>query len=145
MLRRAFGRLGIEAVGVFEDARVAVGGADHRHHHGPRRNVDAGEARVAQGEAEGALDGTLEAQALLDEVRDRPGIAAELLGEGGLLAEEPHSRGEQARRGLLPGGEDDGGEADDVHHLGELAIAESDAGQLAHARRRAAQARRSSM
>ena len=45
---------------------------------GPRRDVDAGEARIAQGQTEGALDGTLEAQALLDEVRDRLGIAAEL-------------------------------------------------------------------
>ena len=64
---------------------------------------------------------------------------------GGLLAEEPHSRGEQARRRLLPGGEEDGGEADHVHHLGELSIGEPDAGQPAHARRRRGEARRSSM
>ena len=102
---------------------------------------DAGEARIAQGQAEGALDGTLEAQALLDEVRDRLGIASSSSATVGLLAENPHSRGEQARRRLLPGGEDDGGEADDVHHLGELSIGEPDAGQPAHdvvARRSAA-------
>src|SRR6185295_13652424 len=51
---------GIEAVGVFEDPWVAVGRADHRHRDGPRRNRHAGEARIAQGQAEGALDGTLE-------------------------------------------------------------------------------------
>ena len=61
-----------------------------------------------------------------------PGSAAELVGERGLLGEDPHSRGEQARRGLLPGGEEDGGEAHHVHHLGELAVGEPDAGQLAH-------------
>src|SRR5262245_53470482 len=64
----------IEAVGIFEDARVAVGGADHGHHDRTGRNVDVRQLRIAQGEAEGALDGTLEAQTLLDEVLDRRGI-----------------------------------------------------------------------
>src|SRR5215468_8628492 len=124
--------LGVEAVGVFKNTRAAVGGADHGHHDGPRRKLGAGQARIAEGEAEGAFDGTLEAQALLDEVRNRRGIASKLLNQGGLLAEDPHSRAEQARRGLLPGGEEDCREADDVHYLGELAIAESNARQPAH-------------
>src|SRR4029077_9516039 len=92
-------------------------------------------------QAEGALDGTFEAQALLDEVRDGTRIASELLGDGWLLAENPHSREEQARRRLLPGSEDDGGETDDVHHVGKLSIGEPDGGQSAHevvARRSAA-------
>src|SRR5262249_22010386 len=133
--------LGIEVFGIGEDLRVAVGGADHRHHDRACRDMDARERRITQCEAEGALDGALEAQALLDEVRDRLGIASELLGEGGLLGEDPHCRGEQARRGLLSGGEDDRGETHHVHHLGELAIREPDARQPAHhvvARRRAA-------
>src|SRR5262245_53720131 len=131
----------IEVFGIGEHVRVGGGGGDHRHHDRACRDMDARERRIAQCEAEGALDGALEAQALLDEVRHRLGIASELLGEGGLLGEDPHCRGEQPRRGLLSGGEDDRGETHHVHHLGELAIGEPHAGQPAHhvvARRRAA-------
>src|SRR5262245_22458471 len=72
----------IEAVRIFEEVWVAVRGTDHRHRDRPRGNVDAGEFRIAQGQTEGALDRTFEAQALLDEVRDQLGIAPELRGDG---------------------------------------------------------------
>src|SRR5262245_46859418 len=68
--------LRVEAVGIFEHQGITVGGADHRHQDGARRDVDAGDLGVLQGHAEGPLDGALEAQTFLDEIGDCPGISA---------------------------------------------------------------------
>ena len=101
---------------------VAVGGAVEQHHRRARRDVDAADRRGAAGEAEVGLHRALDAQHLLEEVRDALAVGAQLVLELRVLGEVLQRGGEQARGRLLAGGEQERRGAHDVDDLGRGAV-----------------------
>ena len=81
------------------------------------------------GEPEVAFDRGLDAERLLDEVRDELTPLPEELLQVRTLADELQGGAEQPHRRLLSGGEEVGGDADHVDDLGQLAVGERRGGQ----------------
>ena len=121
--------LGIESVGVLEPARVAVGGpVDHHHRAAGTEGFVADGGRHPR-QPEVALHRALDAQALLDEVRQQAAIATQPLLDVGLVAHHLQRGGQQPHRRLLARGEDVGGHPHDVADLGHRAVRERRRGQ----------------
>src|SRR3954467_4233983 len=95
VLARA-GALHLELGGALELARIAVGGAVDDHHGGTRRDLGATDGGGRAREAEVALDGALEPEALLHEVRDQLPLCAQLLLKVVILGETLQRGSEEA-------------------------------------------------
>ena len=128
-LSRGVAALDAELAGSLEVPRVAVGGAVEHHQRRPGGHVDPADGRGPTGQAEVALHRRLDAERLLHEVRDQLPPLAEQLLQLGAVADELQGGAEQADGGLLPGGEQVRGDADDVDDLGQLAVRERGRGQ----------------
>ena len=90
----------------------------------PAGIVDAAELRRHAREPEVAFHRALDAQALLDEVRDVLTVFAQQLLELVVVADALQRRAEEAHRRLLTGCEEVGGDARDVDRLGDRAVGE---------------------
>ena len=88
----------------------------------PGRDVDAADGRGAAGEAEVGLHRALDAQRLLDEVRDAVAVRPQLVLELGVLGEVLQRGGEQTGGRLLAGGEQERRRAHDRRHLGRRPV-----------------------
>ena len=121
---RALARSTWNSVGILEAAGIAVRGAVDDHDGGARGDLDAAELRRHAREPEVALHRALDAQALLDEVRDELAVLAQQLLELLVVADALQRGAEEAHRRLLTGGEEIGGDARDVDGLGNRAVGE---------------------
>ncbi len=95
-------------------------------HHDCRagRDVDTADRRRHTGEPEVALDRALDAQRLLDEVRDAGAVFAQRGLKIGALTDELQRRAEQSHGRLLAGGEQIGSDPDDIDDLRCRAVGE---------------------
>ena len=109
---------------MLEAAGVAVRGAVDDHDGGARGDRDAAELGRHAREPEVALHRALDAQALLDEVRDELAVLAQQLLELRVVADALQRGAEEAHGRLLTGGEEVGGDARDVDGLGDRAVGE---------------------
>ena len=116
------GAVEAEIGGALEAPGVAVGRAVQQHHRRTGRDLDAADRRRPAGQAEVGLHRALDAQRLLDELRDAVVVRAELVLELGILREVLERRGEQARRRLLAGGEQERRGAHDRDHVGRRSV-----------------------
>ena len=122
---RALARSTSKSVGMLEAAGIAVRGAvdDHERACPPGSSTPPSSVVHAR-EPEVALHRALDAQALLDEVRDELAVVAQLLLELGVVADALQRGAEEAHGRLLAGREEIGGDARDVDGLGDRAVGE---------------------
>ena len=107
---------------VLEAAGVAVRRTVEHHQGCAGGDVDPGNGRPAAGEPEVAFDRSLDPERLLDEVGDELAPLPEELLELGTVADELEGGAEEPDRRLLSGGEEVGGDTDDVDDLGQRAV-----------------------
>ena len=119
---RALARSTSKSAGHSKRRGITVRGAVDDHHGGARGDLDAAELGRHAREPEVALHRALDAQALLDEVRDALPVLAQLLLQLGVVADALQRGAEEAHRRLLTGGEEVGGDARDVDGLGDRAV-----------------------
>ena len=124
MCSRAFAAVDVELVGVLEAARGRGWPPVEHHDRGAGGDVDATDRRRHACQPEVALHRALEAQRLLDEVRDAAAVVAQELLQLGAFADQLERGAEEADGGLLPGGEEEGGDPDDIDDLGRRAVRE---------------------
>ena len=127
---RSRGRVGVRRG--LELPWVAVGCAGQDHDRAARRDLGVPHRGGCPRQAEGAVDGRLEPQALLDEGGDQAAVVAEPLLELGALGEGLEGGAQEPGRGLLAGGEQVGGDLHHVLHRGERAVGEGGRGQSGH-------------
>ena len=140
MCTLAFGRSRRNSAGTLEPPRVTIGRAVEHHHRRPGRDVDPADRRGAPGQTEVGLDRALDAQRLLDEVRDALPVGSQLVLELGILAEVLQADGEQPGRRLLTGREEERRRAHHGRHVGRGPVRIGAERQIGSARRPAARA-----
>jgi hypothetical protein len=112
----------LELSGVFELARIPVGGAVGDIQESAGRNIDAADLGRPLRQSEVSFDRPLYPQAFLDKIGDETAILAKALLEIGAIADHLESVAEQSHRGFLPGGEQVGGNPRDIERLRHRAI-----------------------
>ena len=104
---------------VLEMTGIAVGGAVEHHQRATGRDVHAADGGPSPGQPEVTFHRRLDPEHLLDEAGDEVAPFAEELLQLGALADQLQCGAEQPDGGLLPGGEEVGGDADHVDDLGQ--------------------------
>ena len=109
--------VGIERVRILEAARIAVGRPVDHHQRAAGADGFLADGGRHPRQPEVALDRALDAQALLDEVRQQAAVLAQPALDVRAVPDHLQRGAQQPDRGLLPGGEDVGGDPHDVADL----------------------------
>ena len=114
----------VERGRVLEDPPVAAGRAVQEHDDGAGRELESAELGRPLRQAERALDRRLDAQRLLDELRDEREVLAQPLLQLGVVGDALHADAHELDGRLLACGEEVRGDAGDLDRLGDRAVGE---------------------